>query len=161
MCNQPINEKINENSKTSSHSDVYLRVYDMTSGMAKVFSKQLLGIQLDGVWHTSIEVFGKEYYFHSTLKHEKIGTRVFGVLADRVLLGQTDCTIESFEEFFISCSSAWNESTYDLFENNCNNFTNWLANFLVNKNIPDYILLLPQQVKNCENFKKLFKINFD
>ena len=149
-------EKIEDKSNIS---DVYLRVYDMTNGMAKIFSKQLLGIQIDGVWHTSIEVFEKEYYFHSTLRKENIGKNSFGILVDRIHLGTTDCTVESFEEFFTSCSSTWNEKTYDLFENNCNNFTNWLANFLVNKNIPDYILLLPQKVKDCENFKKLFKIN--
>lgn len=142
-------------------TDVHLRVYDMSNGMAKAFSKQLLGIEVDGVWHTSIEVFDKEYFFHSTLRSENIGACAFGTLTDRIHLGKTDCNKESFQEFFNSCYSAWNEQTYDIIENNCNNFTNWLANFLVNKDIPEYILMLPHKVKNCENFKKLFLwINF-
>ena len=149
-------EEVKDSLKTMNQSNVYLRVYDLSHGMAKVFSKSLLGMEVEGVWHTSIEVFENEYFFHGTLRLEKVGVSSFGQLVDRVDLGQTDCTKESFEEFFHSCSSAWNERTYDVFENNCNNFTNWLSNFLVNKNIPDYILLLPQKVKNCENFKKLF-----
>lgn len=159
MSQNPNNEANNQEiiqENVIKNTDVYLRVYDMSNGMAKTFSKQLLGIELDGVWHTSIEIFGREYFFHSTLRSEMIGVVSFGQLVDRIHLGQTDCSKLSFEEFFNSCYSAWNERTYDLLENNCNNFTNWLANFLVNKDIPEYILSLPQKVKNCENFKTLF-----
>lgn len=137
-------------------SQVYLRVYDLSHGMAKVFSKSLLGIEIDGVWHTSIEVYGKEYFFHSSLRAERVGECVFGSFVERIDMGSTECTQESFEEFFQSCDSAWNERTYDFLENNCNNFTNWVANFLVNKNIPDYILSLPEKVKNNERFKQMF-----
>jgi hypothetical protein len=135
---------------------VHLRVYDLSNGMAKALSKQFLGIEIDGVWHTSIEVFGMEYFFHNSLRFEKIGACSFGTLFERIELGKTDCTKEQFEDFFKSCHSTWNEKTYDLIENNCNNFTNWIANFLVNRDIPEYILTLPEKVKNCENFKKMF-----
>ena len=31
--------------------------------MAKAFSPMFLGKQIDGIWHTGIVVYGKEYYF--------------------------------------------------------------------------------------------------
>lgn len=37
-------------------------------------------------------------------------------------------------------------STYDLFHNNCNSFSNEVAQFLISKTIPSYITNLPQEV---------------
>ena len=43
--------------------EVILHVYDLSQGMAKQFSQQLVGRYIEGIWHTGIVVFGKEYYF--------------------------------------------------------------------------------------------------
>jgi len=32
-------------------------------GLAKSFSPMLLGKTIDGIWHTGIVVYGREYYF--------------------------------------------------------------------------------------------------
>ena len=37
---------------------------------------------------------------------------------------------------------------YDLFDNNCNNFTDEAAKFLVGKGIPEYITGLPKEILN-------------
>lgn len=150
--------KKQESNLESKGEMVYLRVYDMSKGMARILSKQIVGFQVDGVWHTSIETYGNEYFFHGGLVVQKAGTTMFNPCVDRVLLGSTNCSKEVLEDFFISCESTWNEKTYDFFDNNCNNFTNWLANFLVGKDIPNYILELPKKVKNCENFRRFFGI---
>lgn len=42
---------------------VVLRVYDLSQGMAKVLSPSIIGKQIDGVWHTGIVVYGKEYFY--------------------------------------------------------------------------------------------------
>ena len=42
---------------------VRLHLYDLSQGMARAMSAQLLGKQLDGVWHTGIVAFGQEFYF--------------------------------------------------------------------------------------------------
>ncbi len=42
---------------------VVLGVYDITQGMAKSMSMMFLGQQVDAVYHSSLMVFGKEYYF--------------------------------------------------------------------------------------------------
>lgn len=40
--------------------EVFLHVYDLTNGMARVMAPMILGIDLDGIWHTGVVVFGKE-----------------------------------------------------------------------------------------------------
>jgi len=42
---------------------VSLHVYDLSNGMAAMFSRQFIGKQIDGIWHTGIVVYDKEYYF--------------------------------------------------------------------------------------------------
>ncbi|RXW24882.1 hypothetical protein EST38_g925 [Candolleomyces aberdarensis] len=44
-------------------SSVELYVYDLSGGMAKQLSRQLVGRQIDGIWHTSVVVFGKEIFY--------------------------------------------------------------------------------------------------
>ena len=43
--------------------DVKLHVYDLSKGMAAQFSRQLIGKYIEGIWHTGIVVYGKEFYF--------------------------------------------------------------------------------------------------
>jgi hypothetical protein len=43
--------------------DITLYVYDITNGLARALSPQFLGYQIEGVWHSSIVVYGIEYYF--------------------------------------------------------------------------------------------------
>ena len=42
---------------------VTLYMYDITGGMAKALSMSFLGKQIDAVYHTSVVVYGTEYYF--------------------------------------------------------------------------------------------------
>ncbi|ELA41912.1 uncharacterized protein VICG_01096 [Vittaforma corneae ATCC 50505] len=157
MEKEELNTRLDASSRVNSE-EVFLRVYDLSKGMAKILSLQILGFQVDGVWHTSIEAYGNEYFFHGGLVVQKAGTTMFNPCIERVSLGSTSCSQDVLEDFFRSCESNWNENTYDFFDNNCNNFTNWLANFLVGKDIPSYILDLPKKVKGCENFRRFFDI---
>lgn len=54
-------------------------------------------------------------------------------------LGETEIPQNTFEEFLRSISSNYTMEKYDLFKNNCNNFTNECALFLVGKGIPEHI----------------------
>lgn len=45
----------------------------------------------------------------------------------------------------ILISYFYSPTSYHIFENNCNNFSNELAIFLTGNNIPDYILNLPKE----------------
>lgn len=42
---------------------VTLLVYDITQGMAKGMSMMMIGQQIDAIFHTSLVVFGREYFF--------------------------------------------------------------------------------------------------
>ncbi|KAJ9585616.1 hypothetical protein L9F63_002586, partial [Diploptera punctata] len=44
-------------------TSVELYVYDLTKGAARVMSQMFLGRQIDGIWHTAIVVYGREYFF--------------------------------------------------------------------------------------------------
>lgn len=42
---------------------VALQVYDLTGRMEKLMSLPLLGKQVDSIWHTSVVIFDRRYYF--------------------------------------------------------------------------------------------------
>lgn len=42
---------------------VQLYIYDLTNGMAAMMSQMFLGRHIDGVWHTAVVVFGREFFF--------------------------------------------------------------------------------------------------
>lgn len=48
--------------ETASYN-VQLHIYDLTSGMAAMMSQLLLGRHIEGVWHTAIVVYGREFFF--------------------------------------------------------------------------------------------------
>jgi PPPDE putative peptidase domain len=44
-------------------SSVQLYVYDLSNGLARQLSLQMTGKQIDGIWHTSVVVFGQEIFY--------------------------------------------------------------------------------------------------
>ncbi len=51
-----------------------------------------------------------------------------------------------FLDFLKEISSKFTQATYDLFRNNCNNFTDECAKFLLGKGIPSHIVDMPLEV---------------
>ncbi len=68
---------------------VVLNVYDLTNGMAKAFGRQMIGIDLEGVWHTGVVVFGKEFYFGGGICEDKPEQTPYGKPAKRIDIGST------------------------------------------------------------------------
>lgn len=62
-----------------------------------------------------------------------------------VPLGATSVSIEHFESFLRQISPRFTAATYDLLNNNCNNFSHELAMFLLGVGIPQHILDLPNE----------------
>ena len=44
---------------------VKLRIYDLSKGIIKSLSPYIIDKQIDGLWHTEILVYDKEYYFNN------------------------------------------------------------------------------------------------
>lgn len=42
---------------------VELYIYDLTSGMAAMMSQMLLGRHIEGVWHTAVVAYGREFFY--------------------------------------------------------------------------------------------------
>ncbi|KAG0439430.1 Desumoylating isopeptidase 1 [Dictyocoela muelleri] len=137
----------------SSKTRVYLYVYDLSKGNAKKLSKQILGIQIDGIWHTSIVVFNQEYYYQRQIVSTSIGNHDYGAPVDIIEMGYTSVPQEIFHEYLDELSERFNKNSYDLMRNNCNHFSNEAVSFLLSKNIPAYILDLPEIVMETPMFQ--------
>ncbi|XP_047465832.1 desumoylating isopeptidase 1b [Mugil cephalus] len=127
---------------------VKLYVYDLSRGMARQLSPVMLGKQLDGIWHTAIVVHGKEYFFVGEgIVNCAPGGTPLGEPGSIVDLGATEVPEEIFMEYLTSlASSTYRGDKYNLFEHNCNSFSNEVAQFLTGKKIPSYITDLPSEV---------------
>nr|XP_006124037.1 desumoylating isopeptidase 1 [Pelodiscus sinensis] len=127
---------------------VKLYVYDLSKGMARRLSPLMLGKQLDGIWHTSIIVHKDEFFYGSGgISSCAPGGTLLGPPDSVVDLGSTEVTEEIFLEYLSSLGeSMFRGESYNLFEHNCNTFSNEVAQFLTGRKIPSYITDLPSEV---------------
>jgi thiol-disulfide isomerase/thioredoxin len=127
---------------------VTLYLYDLSRGLAKMYSQQLTGQQFEGIWHTAIVVYGTEYYYASGIQTAVPGQTHHGQPYKTFDMGETFIPKEVFLEFLQDISPRYTDKTYDLFEHNCNNFSNEVSQFLTGKNIPEFITNLPREALN-------------
>jgi len=125
---------------------VVLHLYDLSQGMAKNLSRQFLGKQIEGIWHTGIVVFGKEFYYGGGICKDPPSKTPYGSPIKSIPLGETEIPEELFLEFLQEINHKFSADKYDLFENNCNNFSDACAEFLIGEKIPSYITGLPKEV---------------
>ena len=126
--------------------EVDLYVYDLSQGLARQFSIQFLGTQIDAIYHTSIVFDGIEYFFGQGIQSCLAGTSHHGEPMEVRRLGKTSLPMEVIIEYLESLKTIYTAESYDLFLKNCNNFSNDFAMFLVGKEIPPHITSLPQTV---------------
>ena len=62
---------------------VSLHVYDLSGSMARQFSRQLVGSQINGVGSTGIVVHGREYYYGGGISYDLPGKTPFGKCNDK------------------------------------------------------------------------------
>ncbi|XP_070523765.1 uncharacterized protein [Cardiocondyla obscurior] len=148
---------------------VELYIYDLTKGMAAIMSPILIGRQLNGIWHTAIVAYGREYFFGPAgiqsirpsrrwflSRRTRYSARVLSSLLggtelrdpQRIeKLGETYLPYSVFLEYINGLgTSTFAPGTYNLFRHNCNSFTEEVSNFLVGNGIPKYILDLPEEI---------------
>ena len=123
-----------------------LYVYDISGGIARSLSQTLLGQQIDGVWHTSVVVRGVEHYFGGGINVAPAGTTPFGHPVQVIPLGQTFLEEDLIEGLLVELSDRYTPESYSLFNNNCNNFSDDLAQLLTGNGVPGHITGLPHTV---------------
>ena len=126
---------------------VQLYVYDLSNGMARALSPQLLGIPIEGVWHTSVVVKNTEVFYSAGIQKTRPLQTHFGQPMSIVDMGKTAIPVEVIQEYLADLGSeTYTAGKYNLFHHKCNHFTADLCEFLVGKSIPSYIKDLPETV---------------
>ena len=118
--------------------EIYL--YDISRGIASKISENLIGKQISGVWHSSLVVYGKEYFFSNKVECLEEGefSKIKSLYPSKIInYGVTNVPEELFNERFEACKKIYTNENYDLLYHNCNHVTNYLCQFLLGKNIPD------------------------
>ncbi|CAG9812910.1 unnamed protein product [Phaedon cochleariae] len=152
-----------------SPQKVQLYIYDLSGGMAATISPMLLGKEksaikdevkflnffltgkkIDGIWHTSIVVYNREYFYGSRGVESCVpGTTALRNPLKIEDLGETHVPYPVFLDYLNGLSeSSYKGSTYHLLQHNCNNFSHEIAHFLCGAAVPKYILDLPNEVLN-------------
>lgn len=82
--------------------DVHLLVYDLSQGLARQMSMGLLGFQLDAIYHTSIELDGREYVYDGNVVAITPGSSHLGQPLQRLPLGKTELPMEVIKPYLDS-----------------------------------------------------------
>ncbi|KAL2717793.1 uncharacterized protein V1478_013493, partial [Vespula squamosa] len=127
---------------------VELYIYDLTKGMAAMMSHMLIGRHLEGIWHTGIVAYGREYFFGPAgIQSVRPGGTYLRDPQKIEKIGETYLPYSVFLEYINGLgTSTFAPGTYNLFRHNCNTFTEEVSNFLAGKGIPKYILDLPEEI---------------
>lgn len=125
---------------------VLLYVYDLSQGFAAQVSQSLLGKHIAGIWHTAIVVGGYEYFYGGGVQKAMAGSTPYGHPVEIVDLGNTQIPQDILEDYISELRQVYTPEAYNLFTNNCNNFSNELATFLTGQPIPEHITDLPAEV---------------
>lgn len=129
--------------------EVELAMYDLSGGAASWIPSAFLGQKCEGVWHTGVRVYGKEYWYGGYIfEQEDFSLVPFGTPTRVVRLGTTLVGEAKFQQFMYSeLTGNFRPRNYDVLMNNCNAFSNEVVQFLLNgKQIPDEILMQPSLV---------------
>ncbi|PRP86129.1 hypothetical protein PROFUN_03116 [Planoprotostelium fungivorum] len=132
-------------------SRVTLHVYDLSQGLARQLSMGFLGKYIEGVWHTGIVAFNREFFWGGVIQESKPGVTTYGSPTKVIHLGETHIPEDIFREWLSEKTKNYDLSTYSLLSNNCNNFSNEVCQFLCGSDIPGDILNLPMEVLNSPN----------
>lgn len=135
----------------AGEQDVKLYMYDLSKGMAKtlapVLGSWLSAEAFDGVWHSGVVVFGKEYFFNGELVHVSPGETTWGPPTKVVTIGHTSCSRKALHQFVVEeLRAVFNKSSYDALYNNCNHFADRVCMYLCKRHIPDYVLQQHEQL---------------
>ncbi|QRW06303.1 ATP-dependent RNA helicase DHX8 [Ceratobasidium sp. AG-Ba] len=97
-------------------SKVQLYVYDLSGGLAKALSLQMTGKQIDGIWHTSVVVFGKEIFYGQGIAITLPGRSHHGQPLQIIEFGDTAIDEETFNEYLTEIRQQYTADKYHLLD---------------------------------------------
>ena len=134
--------------KLSEGVPVKVFQYDLTNGLAKQFGRMLIGKNVEGVWHTAVCVYQKEYFYGGGICIGEPKKTPYGYPVREIDMGTTNVSREDFETFLKVIVKDFTQQNYDLLKHNCNHFTDSALMFLTGKHLPDSILNQHEQLLN-------------
>lgn len=131
-------------------ANVQLYQYDMSHGRARWLPSMLVGQQLDGIWHTSVVVFGREYWYGGRICSSEPGTGPFGSPTKIVKLPEQTLRTSSELLKYLRRDLArkFTQDNYDVLTKNCNHFSDALCKFLLNRSLPEDVLRQADRIMN-------------
>ena len=140
------NKDINNNTEHGIPVQIYQ--YDLTNGLLRTMGRNLIGRNIDGIWHTSCVVFGVEYYYQGGIQKAKPETTPFGKPYRKLNYGSTTKSIKELETYINTLHSKFNANNYDLIKNNCNHFSDTAVYYLTGRHLQNDILKQHEQIFN-------------
>ncbi|KAF5832430.1 PPPDE putative peptidase domain-containing protein [Dunaliella salina] len=118
---------------------------DLTNGLAQVIGPMLIGRPVEGVWHTSIVVRGREYFFGGGVNITRAGESPFGQPQKKLKLGMTQLPPEIIRAIAEDLGqSKFRQQDYNLIKNNCNHFSHTFSSLICGEGIPESTGILNQ-----------------
>ena len=137
-----------ESQQATGKYKVIVYQYDLTGGLARTMSRSFIGKQIDGVWHTGVCVYGKEYFYGGGICIGEPKKTPYGYPVKELEFGYTNKTMEEFQSYIKSINSQFTINTYDVLKHNCNHFTDAALFYLVGKHLPNSILKQHEEILN-------------
>ncbi|CAE7872547.1 desi1, partial [Symbiodinium microadriaticum] len=126
--------------------DVWLYQYSIPAGLAAEVEPAQAALlkSLGGFWHTSIVVFGREYWYGRQCFESKLQLSHFGEPTKRTYLGATQCSqAELWDKIDRELCREYTGDSYDVIQHSSCHFAQEVAWFLLNKHLPDEAWLQP------------------
>ena len=85
---------------------------------------------MEGVWHTGIVIYGKEFYYGGGISYDLAGKTPFGQPTTQISLGSTEVPEEIFYDLLRDLATRFTDKTFNILTNNTNTFTNEVATLI-------------------------------
>ena len=140
------NRAINNNKNDMNNNKVVYFIYDLSGGIVKGLSKAILGKEIDGIYHTAVCVYGREYYYSGGINKSSPRKTKFGIPIKEISFGYTHKTQKEFESYLRSISNSFTSENYNLISHNCNHFSDAALFFLTGNHLPNHILRQHEEI---------------
>jgi hypothetical protein len=124
-----------------------MHLYDISNGMASKASPYVLSPeqQVEGVYHSGVVVFGKEYFFSRDTVFDEAGGTAFGKPKKVLRLGYTLWRQSELHKHIVDVlKPRFHRDTYDVIDCNCNHFSDTVSMYLLGRHLPEEVYIQPK-----------------